>query len=51
MIAGQILENAKDKIIIDNLLREFCNKFPYGDTYDLARFMYVKGMEDSKNNN
>lgn len=38
-------------IRIDDLLTEFCNKFPYGNTYDLARFMYVKGMEDSKNNN
>lgn len=32
---------------IAELLEQFNSEFPYGDSYELAQFIYTKAQEDS----
>lgn len=35
---------------VEELMEQFNKEFPYGDSMELARFMYNYGVEDTKNN-
>lgn len=40
------MENHIDSTTLDSLLEQFMHEHPYGDTRDLATFMYNHGWED-----
>ena len=53
-LAMEIIAEYKRKHLSDgyiqDLMEEFFKEYTYGDSFDLAKFMYNKGIEDAIRN-